>query len=515
MSIRLFRSTATVGGMTVISRVLGFMRDMVVARLFGAGFVADAFFVAFRIPNLLRRLFAEGAFAQAFVPVLSEYRNQRTQAETKNLVDHTAGALAGWLGLATVVGIVTAPILVLVFAPGFTANPDKYALTVDMLRITFPYLLFISLAGFASGILQTYGRFAVPAFTPAFLNLSIIGAAIWLAPHMQQPVVALAWGVFVGGAVQLLFQLPFLLPLKLLPRPRIKRGDEGVRRILKLMGPAIFGVSVAQINLLVDTLLASFLITGSVSWLYYSDRLVEFPLGVFGVALATVILPSLADKHTRGSAESFAGTLDWALRCVLVIALPAALGIALLAGPMLCTLFQYGEFSGHDVEMSARSLIAFAFGLIAFVFIKVLAPGYYARQDTRTPVRVGVIAMLTNILLNAVLIWPLAHAGLALATSLSAYINAALLYRGLHQANIYRPLPGWGMFLARVIVAAALMILLLALGRGEIGEWHHWTAAERALRLGALIASAGFVYVGALWVGGLRWEHMRAFHPSV
>ena len=382
--------------MTLVSRVLGFLRDMVMAHMLGAGLSADAFFVAFRIPNLLRRFFAEGAFSQAFVPVLSDYKNRYSRAETECFIDRAAGALAGVLGVITVCGVLAAPLIIFVFAPGFLATESKYDLTVSLLRVTFPYIFFISLAAFAAAILQCHGRFAVPAFTPTFLNLSLIVAALWMTGYFEEPVMALAWGVLVGGVAQLLFQLPFVLRLGFFPVPRIRTDDPGVRRMLALMGPSIFGVSVAQINLLIDTLMASFLATGSVSWLYYSDRLVEFPLGVFGIALATVILPQLSDHHSAGSRETFSRTLDWALRCVLAIGAPAAVGLAVLAGPMLCTLFQYGEFGAHDVAMAERSLTAYALGLLAFILIKILAPGYFARHDTKTPVRVGVVAMLLH-----------------------------------------------------------------------------------------------------------------------
>ena len=399
--------------MTTISRVLGLVRDVVIANYFGAKEGTDAFFVAFRIPNFFRRLFAEGAFSQAFVPVLSEYKTQRTDDDVKGLIDNVAGYLGGAVLLISIIGVVCAPVIVMIFAPGFLAIPGRYDLTVTMLRITFPYLLFISLTAFAAGIFNTYGRFGVPAFTPVLLNLSLIMAAIGLAPMLEQPVIALAWGVLIGGMVQLGFQVPFLWRLKRLPRPRLRRQHEGVRRIFRLMLPAVFGVSVTQINLLVDTLIASFLVTGSVSWLYYSDRLVEFPLGVFGVALATVILPSLSQRHAEGSAEVFSHTLDWALRWVMVIGAPAMLGLILLAGPMLTTLFQYGAFQDHDVTMASRSLMAYTVGLLGYILIKILAPGFYARQDTRTPVRIGIIAMVANIVLNIILVFPLAHAGLA------------------------------------------------------------------------------------------------------
>ena len=510
MSGSLLRSTGIVGASTAASRVFGFVRDVVIAQTFGASAGADAFFVAFRIPNFLRRLFAEGAFAQAFVPVLSEYRAGRDAADVRDLASHVFGALVGALTVVTVVGIVAAPVLIAVFAPGFVSDPAKYALAVEMVRITFPYVFFISLVAFAGGMLNTYGRFAVPAFTPILLNLCLIGAALWLAPVLDVPVVALAWGVLAAGIVQLLFQFPFLAALGMLVRPRLRRAHEGVARVISLMLPAVFGVSVSQINLLVDTMIASFLVTGSVSWLYYSDRMVEFPLGVFGIALATVILPHLSRQHTDASHQSFSDTLDWALRLVVLIATPAAVGLGVLAAPILTTLFQYGEFSAHDVEMAARSLLAFAFGLLAFAAIKVLATGYFSRQDTRTPVRIGVIAMLANIVLNLLLVIPLAHAGLALATTLSAFLNAGLLLRGLVARGVYRPRPGWGGFLVRVAVGNLALGAVLWMMRGEPAVWLDAQAATRALRLCGFVG-LGMILYAALMLGlGVRRRDLEA-----
>jgi putative peptidoglycan lipid II flippase len=508
MSSRLLKSTASVGAFTFLSRVLGFVRDMMIARLFGAGAGTDAFFVAFKIPNFLRRLFAEGAFSQAFVPVLSEYKTQREHEELRRLADHVAGTLGVVLFLVTLVGVVTAPVLVMIFAPGFIGDPGKYGLTVDLLRITFPYLLFVSLTALAAGILNTFGRFGVPAVTPVFLNLSMIGAALWLAPRMAEPVTALAWGVFIAGVAQLLFQIPFLARVRVLPRPRWGWRHEGVQRVLRLMLPAIFGSSVAQINLLFDTLLASFLVTGSVSWLYYSDRLMEFPLGVFGIALATVLLPSLSRQHAEASREGFSNTLDWGLRWVMVIGVPAGVGLLVLAGPMLTTLFQYREFTTHDVEMARLSLMAYSVGLLPFILIKVLAPGFFSRQDTRTPVRIGVIAMLTNMVLNVILIFPLAHAGLALATSLAAFLNAALLYRALRREQVYVPGAGWSALLLRVGAASAVMGGLLWYGSGELSAWYAWGAAERSARLLLWIALGGVAYLAVVWLLGLRPRHL-------
>ena len=504
VSRSLLKSTGVVGASTLASRVLGFVRDVVIAQAFGASAGADAFFVAFRIPNFLRRLFAEGAFAQAFVPVLSEYRTRCEIGDVRDLASHVSGALLGVLTAVTVVGVLAAPVLVALFAPGFLSDPVKYALAVEMLRITFPYVLFISLVAFAGGILNTWGRFAVPAFTPVLLNACLIGAALWLAPVLDVPVVALAWGVLAAGIVQLAFQFPFLAALGMLVRPRLRRAHEGVSRVISLIAPAVLGVSVSQINLLVDTVIASFLVTGSVSWLYFSDRMMEFPLGVFGIALATVILPHLSRQHAAASPAAFSDTLDWALRLTVLIGTPAALGLGVLAAPILATLFQHGEFSAHDVGMAARSLLAFAAGLPAFIAIKVLAAGYFSRQDTRTPVRVGVVAMLSNIVLNLALVVPLAHAGLALATTLSAFLNAGLLLRGLIARGVFRPRPGWGGFILRVAIGNLILGAGLWALRGEPAAWTEAEAAARALRLCALVGAGMVACAAAMLALGLR-----------
>ena len=503
MSEKLFKSTAIVSMMTFLSRILGFVRDIVIARLFGAGLGADVFFVAFKIPNFLRRLFAEGAFSQAFIPVLAEYR-QRGDKDLKQLIANTSGTLAGILFAITAVGVLTAPILIMVFAPGFIDDPDKLNLAGDLLKITFPYLFFISLTALAGSILNSFGKFAVPAFTPVFLNLSLIGCAVWLSPHLDQPVMALAWGVFIGGVVQLLFQIPFLLKLDQLPKPRWGWKDSGVQKILKLMIPAMFGVSVAQINLLLDTLLASFLVTGSISWLYYSDRLVEFPLGVFGIALSTVILPSLSKKHASASKAEFSHTIDWALRWVFIIATPAAIGLAWLAEPLLVTLFQYGEFNPQDAHQASLSLMAYSLGLLPFIFIKVLAPGYFARQDTKTPVKIGIIAMITNMVLNIILMIHYAHVGLALATSLSAILNAGLLYAGLRKQEVYQPDIGWGRFMTKLLLPNAGLLLLLFWLTPDSAVWLDGTVWQRAGMLFGLIAGAMVVYFTLLTIVGIN-----------
>lgn len=515
MSRRLIKSTLVTGGMTLLSRISGLVRDMVFAGLIGAGagIAADAFYVAFRIPNFLRRIFGEGAFSQAFVPVFTEYKTRAPQAEMREFVDRMAGIFGLILFGTTVVGVLAAPFLVYALAPGFSG--EKYELTVAMLRITFPYIFFISLVAMAAGILNTYGRFGAAAFTPVLLNLSMIGAALWLAPRMDNPVMALAWGVFIAGVVQLLFQLPFLARLGLLPRPKLSRGHDGVGRVFKLMLPAIFGVSVAQINTLINTMLASFLVTGSVSWLYYSDRLMEFPLGVFGIALATVILPSLSHQHTSGDKHEFSRLLDWALRWVFVIGLPATAALMLLAGPLLVTFFHYGKFSAHDVIMSTQALIAFAAGLLGFILIKVLAPGFYARQNTKTPVRIGMIAMAVNVVLSLVLVYFFQHVGLALAISISAFVNAALLYRMLRREGIYTPENGWGIWFARILLATTVMGALLAWGVGDLDTWLKADAGARALQLTVLVVGGVFVYLAALLLLGARPRELLLRRPGV
>ncbi|MBI2311992.1 MAG: murein biosynthesis integral membrane protein MurJ [Betaproteobacteria bacterium] len=501
--MNLLKALATVSGMTLASRILGFVRDVIIARVFGAGLATDAFFVAFRLPNLLRRLFAEGAFSQAFVPVLAEYRNQRGHDATRVLVDHVASWLFVALFAVTLLGIAAAPLIVYVSAPGFSAVPAKFQLTVELLRITFPYILFISLTALAGGVLNTYSRFSVPAFTPVLLNVSFIVCALALAPRLEAPVMALAWAVFIGGILQLALQVPFLVRLGLLPRFRLLM-DEGVRRILKLMAPAVFGVSISQISLLINTIFASFLVTGSVSWLYYADRLMEFPSGMLGVALGTILLPSLAKHHSDQSPEEYAKLLDWGLRLTVLLTVPAALALAVLGVPLIATLFHHGAFSDADVWMTRQALVAYSVGLLGIILVKVLAPGFYARQDIRTPVKIAVVTLVATQLMNLAFILPLRHAGLALAIGLGACLNAGLLYRGLRRREIYRPLPGWRTFLAKVALAVTAMGAALWFSAGPDADWLAGTVASRALKLGWIIALGAGVYFGLLWMLGFR-----------
>ena len=503
--MNLLRALATVSGMTLVSRILGFVRDAVIARLFGAGLATDAFFVAFRIPNLLRRLFAEGAFSQAFVPILAEYKTRNGEGETRLLVDRVATVLTLSLLVVSVIGILAAPWIIYISAPGFSAMPDKFDLTVAMLRITFPYLLFISLVSLAGGILNTWSRFAVPAFTPTLLNLSFIVCALLLAPYFQPPVMVLAWAVLLGGALQLAFQLPYLARIGMLPRPRPGFSDPGVRRILKLMGPAVFGVSIAQLSLLINTIFASFLAHGSVSWLYYADRLMEFPTGLLGVALGTILLPSLSRYYSSDATEQYSRLLDWGLRLTLLLALPAAVALALLSVPLISTLFRYGEFSVHDVWMTRQALVAYSVGLLGLILVKVLAPGFYARQNIRTPVKIAVITLVATQLMNLALIGPLKHAGLALAISLGACLNAGLLYYKLRRHGIYLPQPGWAQFSGKLALALAVMAAALW---GAMGRADWWLSAAWQYRMAGLVGIVclgGGIYFATLWLLGFRF----------
>ncbi|MDW2013741.1 murein biosynthesis integral membrane protein MurJ, partial [Vibrio sp. Vb0301] len=465
MSKRLLKSGMIVSAMTLISRVLGLVRDVVVANLMGAGASADVFFFANKIPNFLRRLFAEGAFSQAFVPVLTENHAQGDMDKTRELIARAAGTLGVIVSIVTVLGVLGSGVVTALFGFGWFLDwmhggpaAEKFELASLMLKITFPYLWFITFVALSGAILNTLGKFAVSSFTPVFLNVMIILAAWFISPQMSQPEIGLAIGVFLGGLVQFLFQIPFLIKAGVMVKPKWGWRDPGVVKIRTLMIPALFGVSVSQINLLFDTFIASFLQTGSISWLYYSDRLLEFPLGLFGIAIATVILPALSRKHVDSQSEGFAHTMDWGVRMVTLLGIPAMLGLMALAKPMLMVLFMRGEFSPQDVHQASLSLLAYASGLLNFMLIKVLAPGYYSRQDTKTPVKYGIIAMVTNMVFNAIFAYFYCYVGLAIATALSAFVNMALLYRGLHIAGVYQITKRTVFFIIRLVVAGAAMV---------------------------------------------------------
>lgn len=505
----LLRSTSLVSIMTFLSRMMGFARDMVLAYFFGSQPGMDAFFVAFRIPNFMRRLFAEGAFSQAFVPVLAEYQKTRTVDEIRLFIARVAGSLGATLSIVTIIGILAAPLIVFLFAPGFGEDSNRTLLATEMLRYTFPYLMFVSLTAMCGAMLNTYGYFGVPAFTPVLLNICMIVAALYLCPHLSQPVVGLAWGVLIAGILQFLFQLPFLNHRRLLVKPQFGFQDEGVKKVLKLMVPALFGVSIAQLNLMVDSVFASFLREGSVSWLYYTDRLTDFPLGVFGVAIATVILPHLSRKNAQQHHEQFSRSLDWGLRLLLIIGVPSGLGLAFFSMPLITTSFAYGQFLPSDILQTQKSLITLSLGVPAFMMVKVLASGFYAHQNIKTPVKIGAIAMIANTLLCACFIQAFAHAGLTLASTIAGYLNCTLLLGLLIRRNIYKPSPGWIRFLIQLAIASCLMSLYLWLMTGDLNFWLDKPLSMRGGLVLANVFAAIVIYLLGLRICGMRPAQFR------
>jgi putative peptidoglycan lipid II flippase len=516
---KLIGLTSVVSGMTLISRILGLIRDIVFARFFGASLVMDAFLVANRIPNMLRRFFAEGAFSAGFVPVMARYRENHSHDEAREFVDAIAGTFAVVLFIVTLIGVIAAPLLVLVVAPGFIGDGGDLDLASMMLRFTFPYLLFVSLTAFAGGVLNTYGKFAVPAFTPVILNVVLITGAVYLAPRLEEPGMALAYAVLLAGILQLLFQLPFLARMRMLPRPKWAPSHPGVRRAVRLMLPAIFGSSVAQINVLIGGIIASMLGVGSISYLYFSDRLMEFPLGLFGIALATVTLPYLSRLWSGGEREEFSQTLDWSMKIALLIATPAAVGLISLAQPLVVTLFYGGVFDENAARMTAWALQAYAVGLIGFSYVKVLAPAFFAREDTRTPVRIGILALGVNAILSIVLAWYLTsikfsgpHVGLAFATSVSALLNAALLYRGLRKVGVLKHTPGWSALLLQVAAANLAMCAILSVLHRSPEWWVYAAPADRIQWLVLSVVGGASAYLVVLLALGLRPAKLRLRH---
>ncbi len=507
--MNLHKTLVTISGMTMLSRVTGLIREILFARTFGASAFTDAFNVAFRIPNLLRRLFAEGAFSQAFVPILAEYKNQQGEAASKNLIDHVATVLVWVMVLTSLLGIIGTPLIVYVIATGLKYNQDAFDASVAMTRIMFPYIGFMAFVALSGGILNTWREFKIPAFTPLLLNLSFIVGTLFLAPHLDQPIYAMAIAVFVGGVLQVAIQIPALINIGMLPRlyinPVIGLRDAGVRRVLKKMGPAVFAVSAAQISLMINTNIASRLQHGSVSWLSYADRLMEFPTALLGVALGTILLPSLSSAHANKDMEEYSALLDWGLRLTCLLALPCAVGLATLSEPLTATLFHYGKFDTLSVAMTSRALVAYGVGLIGLILVKILAPGFYAKQDIRTPVKIAIGVLIVTQLMNMVFVPWFAHAGLALSIGLGACMNAALLYWGLRRRNIYTPLSGWMGFLLKLLVALAL----LAATALWLSSYFDWIAlhANPLLRVGALsfiLASCVCVYFGTLVALGFR-----------
>ncbi len=529
----MFRGLLSFSGMTMISRVLGLVRDISMSHVFGASAATDAFVIAFRIPNFMRRLFAEGSFSTAFVPVFTEVKETGTHEDLKQLMARVSGTLGGVVLLITALGLIFAPQVAGTFAPGALDQPHKFDLTTDLVRLTFPFILFVSLTALAGGALNSFHRFALPALAPVILNVCMIVGAVWVAPRLGTPIMAMGWAVLLAGILQLLFLLPALRRIDLLSMPRWGWNHPAVRRIMKLMVPTLFGSSVAQLNLLLDTAVISLLITGSQTWLWQSTRFLELPLGVFGVALGTVILPALSRHHVGTDRPGFSRALDWGLRLTLLISLPAMLALLLLAGPLVTTLFQNGHYTAFDAQMTTLSTIALSFGLPAYAMVKVLLPAFYARQDTRTPVKAGVAALIANMLFNGLFIvllfelwappaakqagWldgiaqvPGLHVGLAVASSLSSYLNFLLLWRWLKQAGVYQHEPGWARHWSRLALACAAMVAVLLLGRWLWSDWGTATVLTRIWHLAVLVLAGGLSYAGMLFASGFRLRDLRS-----
>lgn len=521
LSKGLLKSGIIVSSMTLLSRILGLVRDVVIANIIGASAAADVFLFANRIPNFLRRLFAEGAFSQAFVPVLAEYRKQGDMDKTREFIAKISGTLGGLVSIVTLLAMIGSPIVAAIFGTGWFidwlndgVNADKFTQASLLLKITFPYLWFITFVALSGAILNTLGKFGVMSFSPVLLNIAMIACAIFLSPHTSSPDLALAVGIFLGGLLQFLFQIPFLIKAGVLVKPKWAWHDEGVKKVRTLMIPALFGVSVSQINLLLDTFIASFLMTGSISWLYYSDRLLEFPLGLFGIAISTVILPALAAHHVNrhddsSSMQQFRQTMDWGVRMILLLGVPAMIGIAVLAQPMLLVLFMRGSFTLNDVQATSLSLWAFNAGLLSFMLIKIFANGYYARQDTKTPVKIGIIAMISNMGFNLLAIW-FSYVGLAIASALSATLNAYLLYRGLARAEIYHFSRKSAVFFGKVFCAALVMGGLVSYCNPDLNQWYVMAFHQRLYWLVGLIGLAILSYLTLLLLFGVRKHHLLA-----
>lgn len=516
MSKKLIKSGLLVTSATFASRILGLVRDIAMAHLLGAGVASDVFFFANRIPNYLRRLFADGAFNQAFVPVMTEYKEKGDKDAVRNLISATVGSLGLIVTIVTIIGVLGSTVISALFGWGWFMSwwhnepgGDKFELASLLLKITFPYLWFVTLTAVSGAVLNTYNRFGVSSFTPTLLNIALIVTSWWIAPHVEQPVIALAVATFVGGLIQLLYQIPYLWKLGFIVRPRVDWHHPGVVKIRTLMIPALFGVSVSQINVMFNTMLASFLATGSISYLYYSDRLLEFPLGMFAVAISTVILPSLSKRHVDANPEGFAQTMDWGVRMVLFLGFPAMIGIMVLREPILRVLFMRGEFGEHEVMMSGASLLASTCGLLSLMLARVLAPAFYAQQDTKTPVRYGIQSMVSNMIFNAILTYPLGYVGLALSTALSGTVNAISLFQGLYRRHIYRP--GWstGLFTLRLAIATAAMAAVLLYLMAPLHTWVNWSQGRSILELAKLIVIGGATYVVAMGIVGLRLSHFK------
>ena len=542
----MLRSVASFSGMTMVSRVFGLVRDMVISRVFGVDAATDAFWVAFRIPNFMRRLFAEGSFTTAFVPVFTEIKEKRSHAELKELVARTAGSLGAVLLLVVGLGLLLAPQVANIFSAGGD-HAEKFELTVQLLRLTFPFILFVSLTALAGGALNSFHRFGMPALVPVLLNLSMIGCALWLAPHLHTPILALGWAILFGGIIQLLFLLPDMARLDLLALPRLGFAHPDVRKVMRLMVPTLFGSSIAQVNLLLDTVIASLLFVGSQSWLSQADRFLELPLGVFGIALGTVILPTLARHHVNTDQAGFSRSLDWGLRTTLMIAVPAMLGLMFLSVPLVATLFQYGHYKPFDSQMAALSVFGLSFGLPSFALVKVVLPAFYARQDTKTPVKAGIASLIANMGFNFLflgLLWlavtkhwwmpadapnldaaitashsaswlmmfstiPGLHFALGMASAVASYLNLALLWHWLRKAGVYQRQPGWARFGLRLALACAVMVAVILAALHVGPDFTAVPALTRIVWLGGIVVAGAGSYALAMFALGFRPRDLR------
>lgn len=518
MAKGLFKSGVIVSAMTMISRIMGLVRDAVIANLLGAGLAADVFLFVNRIPNFLRRLFAEGAFAQAFVPVLSEIKEQHGDDKVRIFVGQAAGTLGTILLGITLLGVIGSPVITALFGAGWFIdwwqggeNADKFELASVLLKFTFPYLFFISLVALSGAILNVYNKFAVAAFTPVLLNIAIIISAMTLHDKFDNGAYALAIGVFCGGLIQLLFQMPFIYRLGMLHKPSFAWHAPEVTKVRKLMLPALFGVSISQINLLLDTVIASLLVTGAISWLYYSDRLIEFPLGLFGIGIATVILPALSKLHANEQSKDFQVTLDWGVRFVLFLGFPAMAGLMVISPLIIAVLFDHGAFSNSEVNHAqavSYGVAAYAVGLVSFMLIKVLAPGFYARQDTKTPVKIGIVTLVLNMVFNVALAPFFGYLGLALATSLSASCNAYLLYRKLKQQNVFRVSTFTMWFAVKCVLSSSIMALSIWYVSANF-QWSGWLLIEQIYLLIGLLVLAMVIYFTTMFILGVRLRTIK------
>ncbi|WMY96952.1 MAG: murein biosynthesis integral membrane protein MurJ [Arsenophonus sp.] len=502
--MNLLKTLAAISSMTMFSRMLGFIRDAIIARFFGVGVETDAFVISFRLPNLLRRIFAEGAFSQAFVPILAEYKNKKSDNETRTFISNIAGFLILVLAVITLIGMFSAPWIIYIVTPGFSEISNKFDLIFSLLKITFPYIFFISLVSLTGVVLNTWSCFTVPAFTPVFLNISMIIAVLFLAPYCTPPILALGWGILIGGILQLFYQLPFLQKIGMLVLPRISFTNKDMWRMIKLMGPLVISASISQISLIMNTMFASFLREGSVSWMYYADRLMELPNGVLGVGLGTILLPSLAKSVSIGDNKEYQRLINLGLKLCFLLALPCSIVLAILAHPLTVSLFQYGNFTSYDSRMTQYALIAYCSGLMGVIVVKVLAPGFYSKKDIKTPLKIAIITLILTQFMNFIFVDFLKHVGLALSLALSSCFHALMLYSELRRKKLFSPLSGWRKFFFKLIIALIVMTFVLLLMLNFMPIWEQGNMVLRIIRLLSVIFITAISYFFTLFVLGFR-----------